>query len=700
MRNSIFIVFALFLLLGLQTIQVNAQCPNDNNFWLAVGEPPCQALDSLSVGGGTFVEVTVNRGNSYSFNTCGSPFDIELSGYEGANTTSVFYNNDNGPACTGTSASVDWVASFDGTLRIVVDQVSCTWSSQSAVLRYKNNGPANDECVNAIQGIGDTLYHFDNHCATGTDLSSCGFNDFTDIWYRYDAPCNGNNVVFSLCGPSTPFDPSLSIFTGTCGNFSQVACNDDACGVQSQIIFNVTGGTTYHIRIAGFNGDLGSGDFIIANAPVGLDAPDPIIGADSVCRNATDIVYSINPVPGAIGYAWTVPAGIVIVSGQGTTSIVVDFIGNPGTISVSATSACGNGPATTLSISFLQGLPVPDITQNVDTLTCTVTATNYQWFKDGVAIPGAVQQVYIYPNGGTFTVLITDDNGCQSESLPYYTGCPEPVQVWTANITPSSARINWTPVLGAFKYTTRIRIQGNTNWVVNNIAASVTSKLYLGLPNQTTLEWQMRTVCDFGSTDSSEWTPLQTFTTGCKMPILTWTNPIACSGAKLNWTHVPGRKGYEIQIREVGAANWNNLIVGPAHTEKAVFGLLGATTYEWQIRTLCDLTGTVTSPYTSPISFLTQGNNCRMANSGQQEKEALGLTIIPNPFSSTAKVKIAVINGQRAELNVYDLTGRRVQAYEVAETGEVVITRDQLEPGIYILELAGERVIREKLIIE
>ena len=55
---------------------------------------------------------------------------------------------------------------------------------------------------------------------------------------------------------------------------------------------------------------------------------------------------------GATGYVWAVPAGAVIQSGQGTTSILVDWGANGGVIGVTATGTCGNSGTKTLNVAM------------------------------------------------------------------------------------------------------------------------------------------------------------------------------------------------------------------------------------------------------------------------------------------------------------------------------------------------------------
>lgn len=77
-----------------------------------------------------------------------------------------------------------------------------------------------------------------------------------------------------------------------------------------------------------------------------LDPPYSINGPDTVSTNQTNVVYSIANNSGST-YQWTVPAGATIISGQGTSTITVNFAANSGIVSVTetATSGCKNGPS-------------------------------------------------------------------------------------------------------------------------------------------------------------------------------------------------------------------------------------------------------------------------------------------------------------------------------------------------------------------
>jgi hypothetical protein len=130
---------------------------------------------------------------------------------------------------------------------------------------------ANDLCANATP-IGDGTYPFST-CGATTDgpaePGACNFFNEpqigSDIWYRYTASCTGTATA-TLCGSG--YDTEIAIYGATCptAGGSVLACNDDACGLQSQVTFAVTAGQQYLVRIGGYNGATGSGTLTVSCA--------------------------------------------------------------------------------------------------------------------------------------------------------------------------------------------------------------------------------------------------------------------------------------------------------------------------------------------------------------------------------------------------------------------------------------------------
>ncbi len=146
---------------------------------------------------------------------------------------------------------------------------------------------AADDCLDAVL-IADGTSFGDTSDATNDGSASCGSSDASpDVWFRYTAVENGV-VRVETCG--TSWDTVLSVHSscpGTAAN--ELACNDDACGLQSIVEFPVTATTSYLIRVAGFQG--ASGPFTLTVTPVagveGDDCADAIEIGDGVWAGNT-----------------------------------------------------------------------------------------------------------------------------------------------------------------------------------------------------------------------------------------------------------------------------------------------------------------------------------------------------------------------------------------------------------------------------
>ena len=126
--------------------------------------------------------------------------------------------------------------------------------------------PTNDECDTAIvltcgtPLVGTT----DDPGATNS-----GGNDSADVWYVYENLGVIEDVTISLCGSG--YDTNLRVYTD-CPGVTQLATNDDSCGLQSQLTFTNDGVGTYYIMVEGYAANIG--DFVIsATCDVSIPAP-------------------------------------------------------------------------------------------------------------------------------------------------------------------------------------------------------------------------------------------------------------------------------------------------------------------------------------------------------------------------------------------------------------------------------------------
>jgi hypothetical protein len=225
---------------------------------------------------------------------------------------------------------------------------------------------ANDDCATPalISGVGS--FAFDNTAATtgtqGQAEASCLFFGTTaiddDVWFAWTAPLTGSATV-SLCGGTT-HDSKLAVYDGSgCPTASSIACNDDSCGLQSQLSFPCIGGQVYSLQLGSFlNAAPGAGTFTIGvTSPDDCTTPTVISGLGTFgfdLNGATTgtqgqaepacLFFGTPGIASDVWYTWTAPAtgaatlSVCAQSSVDTKVAVYDGAGCP----VTATIACND----------------------------------------------------------------------------------------------------------------------------------------------------------------------------------------------------------------------------------------------------------------------------------------------------------------------------------------------------------------------
>jgi hypothetical protein len=157
--------------------------------------------------------------------------------------------------------------------------------------------------------------------------------------------------------------------------------------------------------------------FVSRNNP---STPGLISGPTNACEyiGATGVnaTYSVTAAANVETYAWTLPAGVTNVAGQGTNTITfrypAGFTG--GSISVKATNGCGISGSRSLTVSRL----VPATPGNIDVIN-TVSCPNRVYTYSIASLPGnATSTEWSVPTGGT----IVSGQGTTSITVSYLSG--------------------------------------------------------------------------------------------------------------------------------------------------------------------------------------------------------------------------------------------------------------------------------------
>jgi len=85
---------------------------------------------------------------------------------------------------------------------------------------------------------------------------------------------------------------------------------------------------------------------------------------------------------------------------------------------------------------------------------------------------------------------------------------------------------------------------------------------------------------------------------------------------------------------------------------------------------------------------------------GLTDKTVEKLLIYPNPMMDKTNVKFPNQTNQKYRLVVVDASGRVVRIIENITNDNVIINRDQLKPGIHIINLSGEKIYKGKLLVK
>jgi hypothetical protein len=198
----------------------------------------------------------------------------------------------------------------------------------------------------------------------------------------------------------------------------------------SSYIGGVNSGTTTAGVVAG------NGMVVLTFTQGGNPPPTPlsITGPISACSGTNGLSYSIPSVPLATTYNWTVPVGSVIVSGQGTTTIVVNLGSSSGNISVTAGNVCGSSLPSNLAIIVN---PNPIVTASSssaiicagDSVTLTGGGANSYVWNNNVTDTVA----FVPPATATYIVTGTDANGCIDTAMTMVTVNALPIVTATSS---------------------------------------------------------------------------------------------------------------------------------------------------------------------------------------------------------------------------------------------------------------------------
>lgn len=161
----------------------------------------------------------------------------------------------------------------------------------------------------------------------------------------------------------------------------------------------VTTEGTYWIEVTSAAGCVGRDTAIVDFLPLPTVS---LSGDTSICEGEFVL---LDAGPGFQGYSWSTGASTRSVFIDQTMSVWVEVLGANG---------CA-GRSDTVLVTVNPNPAIPVITVDFNGLTSTF-GFGYQWYRDGVAIQGATDQVLPDPTTGVYHVVVSNGFGCTSQS--------------------------------------------------------------------------------------------------------------------------------------------------------------------------------------------------------------------------------------------------------------------------------------------
>ncbi len=268
-----FYAFALLF-----TVMSQAQCLSGVNGLQpnTAFTPPVDGLFYVLTGSGQISQasvVNVIAGNTYSFRTYANST---------SNLTATIVENDGQPSVVSSgSGSTTWVASFTGEVYFYTFfGSSCGGGNTNPITRAVACSGfvlQNDTCATAIEILpnnpmiqGSTV----NATSTAGLTPSCQSNATNDVWYKATV-ISDSFTIETLAIPGSNFtDSVVSVYTGTCGALTEIACNDDISTTDyfsRVVVTNLPPYSVVYIAVRRYGSGAGDGFFkikIYQNAPV------------------------------------------------------------------------------------------------------------------------------------------------------------------------------------------------------------------------------------------------------------------------------------------------------------------------------------------------------------------------------------------------------------------------------------------------
>jgi hypothetical protein len=196
-----------------------------------------------------------------------------------------------------------------------------------------------------------------------------------------------------------------------------------------------------------------------------------------------------------------------------------------------------------------------------------------------------------------------------------------------------------------------------------------------------------------GCTGSASYTVVN----GCNIPTGLTNANIARVSATVTWVQAPCYYGYTLRISKHNLNIWTSYVITP-NTHYTFSGLTTNTSYDWEIQTDCNASGSQNSGFSAPQTFTTLARE----DGGLSAASATTFNIYPNPATDQIVITFNSEKEEGYNLRLVDMIGRTVINEDhtaVAGDNQYQMNLSELARGVYVVVLQNSNGSLQKKIV-
>jgi len=671
-------------------------------------------LDATGNGSITAAQLDNGTSDNCSFTLAASKTSFDCSN-AGANTVVLTATDQSGNAnsCNATVTVIDTVAPVASCKNITIN---LDVNGNATISGSDIDDNSSDACGIASRvaskssfGCGDVgantvvLTVTDNHGNSSTCSATVTVVD------NIAPVANCKNITVTLDGSG-----NASIVAADIDDSSTDACDISLSASKTSFTCSDIGANNVVLTVTDASGNSSSCTAVVTVQNI-LAAPASITGTLNACLAGVSgtASFSIADVATATSYVWSVPSGMTIASGQGSTSITVSYTaaaiqaGITGQLCVLASNSCSQSPATCGNVSYQVAAPVTPGSisgpgklcpgeQATFSIASVARATSYSW-----TLPA---NMTVVSGAGTNVLVVGVEPGYSGGSIA----------VTASNVCGTSASRSKALVLNL--PATPSAISGQKEGLCNQ-AGTVYS--IPAVPNATGYTWSVSGgTIQSGQGTTSITVDFGSFTTGS-------VSVYASNGCGNSSTRIttlkaaPGRAGV--------ISGTTSYCTGGTSAH-GVATVTGADNYNWSMTSGGYITGGngtknisvqwLSTASSSQSISVSASNACGSGTNrvlsgitvstcpriGETGSSALGLIAMPNPTSDLVTLRFNSEETSEYTVTLFDLAGRTLmtdQVQAMSGVNQVELSLGTYAAGTYLVRVwNGSQVEQLRITLE